>query len=656
MSFVNTLAWWQWLILGIVPLAIIVLYFLKLRRQPVEVPSTYLWSAALEDLHVNSLWQRLRQNILLFLQLLLILLLLLALLRPGRKGSELAGERLILLLDVSASMQATDVRPSRLEEAKRRALQIIDSLQAGQSAMVLTTSNQSRVEQPYTMNRPLLRRAIQNLRPTYRTSDLEEALRYADGLANPGRSAAEKERDVPVAEPMPATIILLSDGGFARVPSFFLGNLDVKYFPIGEQAPDNVAILAFSVERNTENPSQVQAYGRLENFGPAPVQLDVSLYLNGQLTDVQRVTIPSEAVQNVEFELSSLTSGYLELRLERPDQFDVDNHAYVAINPPRRARVLLATPGNEPLELALTTTEAQKVAEVQRVEPAYLDTEEYRRKADEGAYDLVIYDRCAPQTLPAANTLFIGTLPPGGLWSASGSDVPPQIIDWDRAHPLMQLVEMSEVRIAASKSVTFPSGGRSLLDADIGPLMAIAPRGAFEDVVLGFEILQTVEGRTEVNTNWPIRRSYPVFFMNVLRYLGTGQAALALPSVQPGQVVTLYSSSPTDTLFVTNPQGEVTQVNRETTGQFLFINTELPGIYEVRETRDGPVLQRFPVNLFDRRESDIRPEPQVRLEHETIQSETRSQVARREYWRWLVVGAILVLVFEWYVYNRRIYL
>ena len=66
--FRNTLPGWQWALLALVPPAIIALYFLKLRRQPLEVPSTYLWKRSIEDLHVNSLWQRLRQNLLLFLQ------------------------------------------------------------------------------------------------------------------------------------------------------------------------------------------------------------------------------------------------------------------------------------------------------------------------------------------------------------------------------------------------------------------------------------------------------------------------------------------------------------------------------------------------------------------------------------------------------------
>src|SRR6187455_3227955 len=115
--FRNTLAPWQWGLLALVPPAIIALYFLKLRRQPLEVPSTYLWSRTLEDLHVNSIWQRLRRNLLLFLQLLMLALLTFALCRPGWKGVELKGERFIFVIDVSGSMNATDQRPSRLQAA-----------------------------------------------------------------------------------------------------------------------------------------------------------------------------------------------------------------------------------------------------------------------------------------------------------------------------------------------------------------------------------------------------------------------------------------------------------------------------------------------------------------------------------------------------------
>src|SRR5215471_12186252 len=122
MEFIPALSLWQWALIAAVPPAIVALYFLKLRRQPLEVPSTYLWHKSIEDLHVNSLWQRIRQSLLLYLQLLLIALAILALLRPGWRSDKVVDERNIFLIDNSASMSAIDVAPSRLEEAKRRAI------------------------------------------------------------------------------------------------------------------------------------------------------------------------------------------------------------------------------------------------------------------------------------------------------------------------------------------------------------------------------------------------------------------------------------------------------------------------------------------------------------------------------------------------------
>src|SRR5687768_7079960 len=58
------------LLLLLIPLLIMLLYFLKLKRKPLQVPSTFLWKKSIEDLHVNSLFQWLRDNVLLVLQVL----------------------------------------------------------------------------------------------------------------------------------------------------------------------------------------------------------------------------------------------------------------------------------------------------------------------------------------------------------------------------------------------------------------------------------------------------------------------------------------------------------------------------------------------------------------------------------------------------------
>ena len=46
----------------------------------------------------------------------------------------------------------------------------------------------------------------------------------------------------------------------------------------------------------------------------------------------------------------------------------------------------------------------------------------------------------------------------------------------------------------------------------------------------------------------------------------------------------------------------------------------------------------------------------VMLVAKNIAAKEGKQVARQELWKWLLLGAIGVLIFEWYIYNRRVYL
>ena len=116
---------------------IVAIYLLKLRREERAVSSTFLWRRVIRDVEANAPWQRLRRNLLLLIQLLLMLLLVVALARPFITTQGISSANLIMVIDRSASMGATDESPNRLGAAKRRALQLIDQLPDGGRATII---------------------------------------------------------------------------------------------------------------------------------------------------------------------------------------------------------------------------------------------------------------------------------------------------------------------------------------------------------------------------------------------------------------------------------------------------------------------------------------------------------------------------------------
>jgi len=717
MTFTNLLTWWQWAIMAAIPPAILALYFLKLKRRPIEVPSTYLWHKSIEDLHVNSLLQKLRNNILLILQLLVMLLAILALLRPSWQGTELAGERFIFLIDNSASMGADDESPNRLEVAKKQVTAKIEILPYGAPAMIISFADSARVEQSWTVNRRDLLRRLDAIQLTERATDLREALEVVSGLANSSQGADSNTADEEkTPQALPATLYIYSDGRSAAPKDIALGNLTPDYIPIGlpDPPPANVGILSFATRRNEETKNQLQAFGRVANFGPSKATFDVSLYADGgtQPIDAKQVTLEpfdreknQPGAESIAFELTDFDSGVLELRIDFKDALASDNRAWATVNPPQPARVLVISTENKPLDQALKTERARQLADVTWEGPEFLKTPEYKSAADSGAYHLVIYDGLAPETMPQANTFFMGAIPPGPAlpkspdgkkteeppqenpkaeppadeknekgnepaqadapggpavrgWTAGPIDKYPTVIDVDRGHPLMNLVEMSDVAIGETlTAIGFPQGGSVLIDSHraYGPLLAIAPREGYQDAVLSFRLVQ--DGKPN-NTDWWVKPSFPVFMLNVLTYLGGGADSLSTGNVRPGATVALRGQAAGEKITVqrtfpapAEPPKPVERSNRNT---YDFADTDRQGVYEVNWGADRPP-QRFAVNLFTAAESDILTRTELTIgSGEAVVGSGQREIARKETWKLLLLAGLAVLVLEWYLYNRRV--
>lgn len=658
MNFVNSLSAWQWAIMAIVPPAVLMLYFLKLKRQALEVPSTYLWRRTVEDMHVNSLWQKLRSNLLLLLQLLFLTALIFACLRPGVHGDLKSGRRWIFLIDNSASMSATDVDKSRLDEAKKKLKSSIDLMNVGDVAMVIAFSDRADVRQGFTGDKRRLAAAADAIEQTSRTTDVGEAMRAAAGLANPGRSSFDGMNDIQVAEALPATVFLYSDGGFPSLGEFDLGNLTVEYVAIGNRTIDNVGIEAFSISRNEENPDQLEVYGRVANYSDSAVTVPLTLTLNDKLIDAAEKTIDAGKDTGVDFDLEAGgdETGIFKLVIDRPDQLITDNQAFASVRPTRPIQVLVVSPGNRSLEKSLTTAAIQSIAQVKFESPAFLlssSTDSSQSSFD--SFDLVIYDQCAPEEMPECNTLFLGAKPPDEKWKFGELEGPLQIIDLDRSHPMMEFLELASVRIVEGRTVTPPDGGQVLARSDFGPVFSVGSRGPFQDAVLGFELQHATEKGNEINTDWGIKRSFPLFIFACVDYLSGGITQSAATSTLPGQPMTIAASKRYNEFQILTPDNRRDIVQRTENGQAIYTSTETPGIYRVQSVGDAKDLDAFAVNLFSPRESNIAAVSEMVIGSEKVAPTTTTSRGRIEYWRWLLLGGLVLLVTEWVVFNRRVF-
>src|SRR5579864_6944442 len=111
--------------------AIIATYLLRPRRPRRSVSSTFLWLAALHDLESQRPWRRVPPSLLLLLQIAALAAMVGAVARPFTLTTQSTGPFTIVLLDAEASMQATDVKPSRFESARSKLVQLIDALEPG---------------------------------------------------------------------------------------------------------------------------------------------------------------------------------------------------------------------------------------------------------------------------------------------------------------------------------------------------------------------------------------------------------------------------------------------------------------------------------------------------------------------------------------------
>jgi Ca-activated chloride channel homolog len=623
MSFLAPLAF----IGALLAVPIILLYMLRLRRREVVISSTFLWQQILRDSEANTPWQKLKRNLLLFLQLLILAMMIFSLARPFINVPAISSGRTAILLDASASMNATDgstdpnTTLSRFEEAKRRALEMVNTMGANDIITVIRVAEVSEVLAPYSNDRVLLTAAIQAAQPSQASADWTAGLTLAAAGAGGNPEF---------------TIVVISDGGLGEAENLPAIPGVVRYVPVG-QSDSNLAITALATRIGADQTPEL--FTQVTNYGSVDADVIFSLRIDGALLTSERLTIPAHA--DLPLVSHALSAGFSTVQADLttptdstvPDYLADDNAAYAVSSGSEVRRVLIMTEGNLFLE------------QVMRYLPGVIA---FKGTINDGLpeqpYDLYVFDGWLPPTLPQADLLIINPPTSTSLFTVGAES---QNIDNPTVEvndPRMAFVDFSNVNVLNFHVIT-ADWAQTLIRVDGGPLVLAGETSGRQIAIITFDLHES---------SLPLDLAFPIMMSNMLEWF-TPRSAINVPNgLDVGQSLAIRPQTSATTLRITLPDSSTRNINvdRET---LIYADTSLTGLYTLEVLNNTTVIETVPfaVNLFDAGESNITPRTEIALGDTVVEQAQREELGQFEFWPFAAFLALLILLIEWQVYHRR---
>jgi hypothetical protein len=694
------------MLLGALSLPIIGLYILRVRLRRVPVSTNMFWRQVYQQRPPRSLWRRLRHLVSLLVQLLLLWLLVLAIADPHFLGQRLAARRIVIVLDGSASMQATDLAPSRFDAARRAARRSVADLRLGDEMALVLAGSRPEVLLGMTGHIPTLRRALDAAAGTDGPADLSAAIDAARRLIGDHPRGQVHVCTDGCVEPAELERLLAVRSPDAVSTGAETGNappVEIRIF--GSQA-GNVGIVRLQVRRNPADPLGYEILAAVKNASDSPVRCRLEIALDDAPVDILPLRLKPNETWSHALEKTSLGGGRLTATLTRigvddaadtgsqpelgPANADqasspalavkklgqapsrppivqdfgrshsepvpffhsrsaanvnalaIDDTAW-AILPPRIVQpVLLVSPGNLFLQKVF---EANPLVQVQT-----------RRELDQtpppGA--ILVLHRHVPSVLPPGNLLVIDPVEACDWWELGEAVRNPIVTDQDRDSPLMTHIRLDHVLLPEIRRLRFSRPSRVLaatLDGD--PLLVQFEREEGKCLVLNVDLERS---------DLAFRTAFPILVSNALAWFA-GSSGELRESSRAGAMVTLLRdplpSPGGDRLWLSSPSGQRFRLAASdspvTVGPLnevgiWTIGPGPDGSEQPAEALDDPPYE-LAVNLADGRETDVRT-PLAWDDHRQSPQSTAGWLGR-PLWFQLVLAACLLTTCEWFLYQRR---
>jgi hypothetical protein len=599
----------------------VVFYILKLRRRPVAVPFSRIWETILRDKEATTLFSHLKRLLSLLLQLCLLAALVLALGDPRLSVAKSDGRNMVVLIDASASMKATDVSPSRIEAAKREVERMIRGLGGSDRMLIAQLSAALTPLSTMTSDITELEKALEAVRATDTRANLALGIEFSrDSLR--GLDNAE--------------IVLVSDGSLGTEALDDLERIRLSFIPVGEH-DDNVALTGFSVRRYPLDKSRYEVMLEVTNTVDRPATVELTLLGDGDVVDVTRLALrPNERLPRFYRDLSG--AGHSLVAALKPlgthDYLPADDRAYALMPERRRARVLVVTPGNTYLEAALLLDEYLDVA--------LIDPKDYPPRE---RFDVTIFDTVAPERADHTGAALYLAPPEQGAPVARAKPIEDFGFDtWEKNSALLRWMAMEDIQAARGFALKPEKSDKIVGASELGPILVSGSRHGLPFVVLGFD---------PRDSDFVMRVAWPLFVLNTINYF-VEEDTRYISSYRTGEVWRIPAPSGARAAALEEPGGKLRDIPIQD-GRAVYLG-EQAGFYKLKAQAGGEaVASAFAANLSSLEESQIKPVKKLEIRGAAAAAPAGFRVGvRRELWIYLLLAVIGVSLIEWVTFHRRV--
>lgn len=597
---------WGFLALIGVPI-IIVLYLLKQRHEDFTVSSLYLWDEVIKDLEANAPWQKLKKNILMFLQIIAVILLAFALSKPYLSNLESNTQNVVVVIDTSMSMQAKMGNKTRFDEAKSNARDYITNLRPNTYVTLISMGKNTIIEENLSKNKSsLINRlnAIEVKNSVLNTSDAKNIISS-------------------IVSQYPNTkVVLFGD------EEFFIPDVDMEFSNTSEEG-ENFAITMLS---HTVTENGITALSSVANYSQSDVTIPLSIYLDGKIFDAKNVDLKAGKTSNIYWDNLPKSTKIIEVRIDKEDALVIDNTYWNVVEKGLDNKALLVSDGNAFIEKALALSNKLEL---------------YKTAPDESreftGYDLYIFDGFLPETIPQDGSILIFNPPENQLFEVKGLVEVPEIKELKG--DIFKYVKGFDFSIGESKILELPLWAEEIIEFKEGTGAFMGIYNSQRIVVIAFDIFKS---------DISITPAFPIFMTDAVEWL-IPSAIENIASVTSGDSITFNLHPGAEKAFVKTPLKE----NFEIAPPFparIFEKTDQPGIYTlVQETIEGELSYSFSVNVPSKDESDknrnfVAKDGNTDGEIEEIRNVKTGRNVQVIF-VWII---IIVLLIEWWFYKNGI--